>query len=681
MDGMSFEEFELVIQKVLGRDLPDAELRELYKSIDVDGSGTISTSEVWVYAIKLALKNRSDEAIAKAKISAAPSQIVNSSRRSWWQGGPEEFKFLIKAYEPGFYWFETVIYSKKLALAGVLSFASPGSTSQLYVALVMSFFFFAVLARTMPFKLAQTDKVAIVSEANLFMTILCMLMIKINLAGEIFTSEFYDSVIVTSNGIVAIIPLSIGTILGARKLITQTIDSRQAPPNRGDTVRILECSDIGLVNRKGSVANVSKNGTITVTILDVKKRAQSRWKSAFMAVATSLWASKKRKSGATKMPSEWAHQKNFIASICSRCCKSNDGNPVTDIEFHRSQVQVLFTRKHALKWVGGVLKLCTSPLKRLCCHQSGDKYKADTNDAQPSKENENESQLANTDTDDSVDAIDVEMQVHVDAELRVLATHKLRNVILHQLRPIVEPLLHKMHITWDDLQPAIAQVNNIDEMRNAIDDPHAFIDRLLASTGALAIKLAMTKLRPKLEPLLAAQSLTWEDALPALDLVRSLEQLQEALEEPAAFLAKLMASAGPVGLRLAMAKLRPKLEPLLAAQSLTWEDALPALDLVRSLTELHAAMANPETFVTTLMASVDSAVPNFAIAKLRPKLEPLLSKHSLTWEEVTPSLKLVKNLKELEVALEDPEAFLACLMAWSPAVNYISKSSPTSITL
>jgi hypothetical protein len=59
-------------------------------------------------------------------------------------------------------------YLKKFILSGVLVFAQPGSTAQLYLAALVSFYFFALLARTMPFKNPETDRSAVIAEANLF---------------------------------------------------------------------------------------------------------------------------------------------------------------------------------------------------------------------------------------------------------------------------------------------------------------------------------------------------------------------------------------------------------------------------------------------------------------------------------------------------------------------------------
>jgi fructose-specific component phosphotransferase system IIB-like protein len=227
-----------------------------------------------------------------------------------------------------------------------------------------------------------------------------------------------------------------------------------------------------------------------------------------------------------------------------------------------------------------------------------------------------------------------------------------------KLRPKLEPLLAQHSLTWEDAVPALELVKSLEDLKAAFQDPEVFLDKLMASAGPAALRLGVAKLRPKLEPLLAKHTLTWEDVAPALELVRRLEQLEQALEDPETFLEKLLILAGPVALQFAIAKLRPKLEPSLARHHLVWEDILPALELIRSLEDLEDALEIPEAFLDKLIASAGPAALRFTVAKLRPKLEPLLTQHSLTWEDVLPALELVKSVQDLEAALQDPEAFL-----------------------
>ena len=52
------------------------------------------------------------------------------------------------------------------------------------------------------------------------------------------------------------------------------------------------------------------------------------------------------------------------------------------------------------------------------------------------------------------------------------------------------------------------------------------------------------------------------------------------MSDPEAFLESVVAASKPVAIRMALARSRTVLEPVLAKQSLRWEDALPALELI-----------------------------------------------------------------------------------------------------
>merc|ERR1719247_606753 len=151
-----------------------------------------------------------------------------------------------------------------------------------------------------------------------------------------------------------------------------------------------------------------------------------------------------------------------------------------------------------------------------------------------------------------------------------------------------------------------------------------FLEQMAKSLGPAGSKLALAKLRPKMEPILTKQGLTWEDVLPALELVDSVEELMAAAEGPMGFLEQMAKSLGPAGAKLALAKLRPKMEPILTKQGLTWEDVLPALESVDSAEELVAAAEDPMRFLEQMAKSLGPAGAKLALAKLRPKMEPIL---------------------------------------------------------
>merc|ERR1719163_2654110 len=119
-----------------------------------------------------------------------------------------------------------------------------------------------------------------------------------------------------------------------------------------------------------------------------------------------------------------------------------------------------------------------------------------------------------------------------------------------------------------------------------MSDPVGFFERVIALAGPAAKKLVIAKLRPMLEPHVTKRGLAWEDVLPILDTVDTAEELQQAMSDPAGFFERLIASAGPVAKKLAMAKLRPMLEPHVTKRGLAWEDVLPILDTVDTAEEL-----------------------------------------------------------------------------------------------
>merc|ERR1719214_370317 len=103
----------------------------------------------------------------------------------------------------------------------------------------------------------------------------------------------------------------------------------------------------------------------------------------------------------------------------------------------------------------------------------------------------------------------------------------------------------------------------------------------------------MMKLRQKLKPHLEERGLTFDDVRPALEQVDTIEELQAAVANPSEFLENLARSTGPAAKKYAMMKLRPKLKPHLEKQGLTFEDVRPALEQVDTIAELQAAVENP----------------------------------------------------------------------------------------
>jgi hypothetical protein len=88
-------------------------------------------------------------------------------------------------------------------------------------------------------------------------------------------------------------------------------------------------------------------------------------------------------------------------------------------------------------------------------------------------------------------------------------------------------------------------IGNLDEITTALADPDAFLDRLLAQSKPLCQKLAIAKLKPKLEPHLRRGQLEWSDVVPVLEKVDTLEELEAAMEDPMSFLKQISVASGP----------------------------------------------------------------------------------------------------------------------------------------
>merc|ERR1719161_1007691 len=151
--------------------------------------------------------------------------------------------------------------------------------------------------------------------------------------------------------------------------------------------------------------------------------------------------------------------------------------------------------------------------------------------------------------------------------------------------------------------------------------------------------MLIAKLKPLLTPHLEKHGLTFEDVRPALEMLDTVEELQGALADPVVFVEKLATELGPnIAKKILIAKLKPLLKPHLEKQGLTFEDVVPALEMVDSVEELKGALADPEGFLEMLSTEffLPKVVKKMLIAKLKPLLKPHLAKQGLTFEDVLP---------------------------------------------
>ena len=145
----------------------------------------------------------------------------------------------------------------------------------------------------------------------------------------------------------------------------------------------------------------------------------------------------------------------------------------------------------------------------------------------------------------------------------------------------VEPLLQGRGLAWEDMP--FDMIDEVSEIKAAAEDLDAFMKRLAEAGGPVARKLLLGQLRPRLEPPLRTRGLAWEDALPLFETLDTLDEVRAAVDDLDAFLKRLTNAGGAGARKLVLAKLRPRLEPPLAARGLQWEDALCVLEAPQAL--------------------------------------------------------------------------------------------------
>ena len=97
---------------------------------------------------------------------------------------------------------------------------------------------------------------------------------------------------------------------------------------------------------------------------------------------------------------------------------------------------------------------------------------------------------------------------------------------------------------------------------------------------------------------------------------------------------------------------------MLLEWGVAWEDVLPALELVDSIKDLQQALSTPSDWLKRFAKANESFAKQMAIAYLRPKLEPLLLQHHLVWADVMPVLKMIDTVQELKQACAEPDLFM-----------------------
>jgi len=226
---------------------------------------------------------------------------------------------------------------------------------------------------------------------------------------------------------------------------------------------------------------------------------------------------------------------------------------------------------------------------------------------------------------------------------------------LKALRPQLEPKL-PAGISWDEVKEELTivfeRVDTVQEAKELCQDP----DRVLKELGPpLARRVALKALRPKLEPLLEKQQVSWDDAVGILDELDTVEELQQLVEDPQQFMDRIVKKSGPIAKKWAMAQLKKLLEPKLKQKGLQWDDMLIVIERLDEPGKIEAAVKDPAAFFDGLGEEVWPVAVRFGLAQLRPKLEEKLTKEGIVWKDVQARVaETIGNKEELEAFAKDP---------------------------
>ena len=176
----------------------------------------------------------------------------------------------------------------------------------------------------------------------------------------------------------------------------------------------------------------------------------------------------------------------------------------------------------------------------------------------------------------------------------------------------------------------------------------AMVDADGELTRARCAQVSM--MRPSMETHMWRRDLLWEDVWPALVLVSSAEELEQAKQDSGSFLDKLLGGTTSAARRLRVAMLRPLLVPYSSKMGLSWAEVLPALTLA-DCTYVHEVRpdgtivhreitAKAAEFLPLLASANGPAARQLQLALLKSALAPELN---LPWADVLPAFELIES--------------------------------------
>mmetsp|Transcript_78440 Transcript_78440/g.253665 ORF Transcript_78440/g.253665 Transcript_78440/m.253665 type:complete len:697 (-) Transcript_78440:182-2272(-) len=195
------------------------------------------------------------------------------------------------------------------------------------------------------------------------------------------------------------------------------------------------------------------------------------------------------------------------------------------------------------------------------------------------------------------------------------------------LKGKIEAKVKKQALTWDDTK-AILKSASVTELEAATGDPEAFFDGLVGRTSTNRKKWAICSLKVKLVPQLKAQNVQMGDMVPILEAWEDVVELEAAIVDPDAFMAKLDPAPPALAIKWAAAKYRPDIEPKVRESGLTWEDLKLVFEKVEAAKEIQDAAAmdeeSLEKWITATSQKVSQKADDDAAAANRKEKQKMV---------------------------------------------------------
>jgi len=133
------------------------------------------------------------------------------------------FEGLIRSYKPEYFFLEPIDWIRKVIYTGLLIFVFPLQIEQLFVGILLSFFFFAMHVRLQPFQKPVHNLLKTVEEASVFLIFLISLMLKTQEAmkdREHGHFVIYDRMLVAM--LMVMLTIFFGHVLSAAVIVCRT---------------------------------------------------------------------------------------------------------------------------------------------------------------------------------------------------------------------------------------------------------------------------------------------------------------------------------------------------------------------------------------------------------------------------------------------------------------------------